>query len=165
MIEVPGSFSKGDIEADEVELAPEVAEQLEADGKLLLNFDDLVPEQLHPRNSLILIRNLGEAESRMVGKLHMPNSQMGHILQVGQVIGVGPGTPNEFGSHMLNTSDLEPGDVIIYKAEGQVRGNPGARGKMTLSFRVGEQEIELLNETDILFVVDMNDATPEGDSK
>lgn len=118
------------------------------EGDSLLSMDSVRPEDFRPRNALVTVRRLGKLADDKIGNILLPNSSS--KFDVAEVINVGPGTPTDSGA-CTDTHDLRRGQKVLIKTESQPQ--PGVRATTTLKFRIGDGEIELMNQHDILAVI------------
>ena len=118
------------------------------EGNRLLELDRVEPDDFMPRNALVTVRRLGKLADDKIGNIVMPTTSA--KFDVAEIINVGPGTAGDRGI-MSDTHDLERGQLVLIKTEGQPK--PGLRATTTLKFRMGDGEVELMNQYDILAII------------
>jgi co-chaperonin GroES (HSP10) len=110
--------------------------------------DKVTAQDFIPRNGLVTVKRLGKLEDNKAGAIILPDSTM--QMDVAKVILVGRGTPG-VGGIEDDTKDLEPGQHVLIKTEKEM--GPGMRAKLGLKFRIGDGEVELMNQCDILAII------------
>ncbi len=108
-----------------------------------------------PRNSLVLVRRV--KQERTEAGIILPAGQVGDFA-IGEIIDIGPGMPTEAGC--IGTLDLEVGDLIMFQAgvaAAPLQGRPIPK-KSTLTFKVGGEEVELLDERQIIGIINNGDS-------
>ena len=113
----------------------------------------LTSMDFEPRGNLVSVRRLGKfsPDDNTVGGLHLPECvnkfDIAEVLRAGRGMGDGSGGPTD-------TSDLKTGMRVLIKTEvADVR--QGIRQTRSFRFRTsGGDEMELLNQSDILAIVD-----------
>ena len=126
----------------------EALESVIEEGNRLLELDRVEPEDFLPRNALVTVRRLGKLVDDKIGSIVMPISS--NKFDVAEIINVGPGTAGDHGINS-DTHDLERGQLVLIKTEGSPQ--PGLRATTTLKFRMGDGEVELMNQFDILAII------------
>lgn len=110
--------------------------------------DDVQPEDLQPRNSLLTIRRLGSADDTKVGGIYLPDQST--KFDVAEIIRVGTGSADVM-APFKDVADLKAGMLVIVKTESSPQ--PGVRAQLTQKFRIGEEQIEFVNQHDVLAIV------------
>ena len=102
-----------------------------------------------PRNNLVLIKIIKRPET-VVGQIIVPKTA-NQDYELAEVVAVGRGHLQADGT-CQGTEDLTPGTRVIVKTSQQVRNLAGgvARARTALPFKVGDDEVELVNEQDIV---------------
>ena len=106
-----------------------------------------------PRNSFVLIRRL--KRDKTSEGIIIPSGQYGDFA-MGEVIDVGPGMPTT--AVTTDVFDLEPGQIVMFQAGNQgnpLQGRPAR--KDTLPFKVGGEDVELLDERMIVGIITQGD--------